>query len=254
MQQRRLQEGGPKYRFGTTFYVEGRGWAAASAPVIMARLLAESTASDDEVVDTARELEWSAEEVRDVRVAKMQPTNEKQKKGKFGEILHAEVLKSFQGMTVVSEKYKCNPAPNASVHGIDMIALAGASGGDGGKGEHIVYAETKLRTVRDAGALVRAYEALAEIGDDKFSESLVAEMGRLYKGEPNMWKRLISAARRQEDNHYRIGVIIEKSEWSNRYLDSLARRHDPSKIDMAVDIVRIRSLRGLVQESYRRVR
>lgn len=255
MQQGRLQESGPKYRFGTAFYVEGRGWAAAGAPEIMARLLAESTASDKEVVDTAAYLGRSVEEVRDAMVAKMQPTNEEQKKGRFGEILHAEVLEAFQGMTVVSKKkYRYNPAPNASVHGVDLIALTGASGGGSGgkKCERLVYAETKLRTVRDAGAVVKAYEALAGISDDKLSASLVAEIKRQGESDPCMFKRLVSAARRQEDNHYRIGVIIEKSEWSDSHLDALARRLDPARLDMAVDIVRIRSLRGLVQESYRR--
>lgn len=245
------QSGASRRGFATEVYAEKKGWAAAGAPKIMARLLATSTADDETVSAIADQMGWSKKRIRDSLVAKRQPDNEKQKMGKFGEVLHAEILEAFQGMVVVTKRYRHNPAPNAPVHGVDLVALA-TLGGD--QDERIVYVETKLRTVRDGGALIKARTGLAKISRGKgMPASLMAEMGRLHKGDPSMFKRLVSAARRQRESHYRIGAVFEESAWSNSHLDGLDRAHDPGEFDMAVDIVKIGSLRDLVLESYKMV-
>lgn len=245
--------GGAGRSFGSAVYVEKEAWAAAGAPEVMGRLLAESTASDELARDLARRLGWSEKRVRGILVAKRQPTNREQRMGKFGEVLHAGVLEVFQGMAIVTKRHRYNPTPNVPVHGVDLIALAGAGGSGKEEGERIVYAETKLRTVRDAGALIEAYEGLVKISNEVIPTSIAAEMERLYKGDRRMSERLASAAKRQKDARYRIGAVFEKSAWSDSHLDALDRRHDPSRIDMTVDIVKIESLCRLVHESYRRV-
>ena len=217
----------------------------------MAQLLAASTADDETAGAIAVELGWSKKRVRDSLVTGRQPDDEGQKMGKFGEVIHAEILEEFQGMAVVTRRYRYNPAPNAPVHGVDLIALAAIGGG---QGERIVYAETKLRTVRDGGALVKARAGLAKIsGGRRLPASLVAEMERLRTGDPDMFKRLVRAARKQKESRYRIGAVFEESAWSDSYLDGLDRAHVPGEFDMTVDVVKIGSLRGLVLESYRMV-
>ncbi len=245
------QSGASGHGFGTEVYAEKKGWAAAGAPKIMARLLAASTADDETAGAIAKELGWSKKRVRNSLVTKRQPDDEGQRMGKFGEVLHAGILEEFQGMAVVTRRYKYNPTPNAAVHGVDLIALAAI---EGGQGERIVYAETKLRTVRDGGALIKARAGLAKInGSRVLPPSLVAEMIRLRTGDPDMFRRLVSAARRQKESRYRIGAVFEESAWSDSHLDGLDRAHDPGEFDMTVDIVKIGSLRGLVIESYRTV-
>lgn len=218
----------------------------------MARLIAASTAGDEAVGAIAEQPGRGKKKTRDSLVVKRQPGNEGQKMGKFGEVFHAWILEEFQGMAVVTRKYRYNPSPSAPVHGIDLIALATMAGGGH---ERIVYAETKLRTVRDGGALIKARAGLATInGDRGIQASLVAEMERLYTGDPGMFKRLVSAARRLKESHYRIGAVFEESAWSDSYLDRLDRAHDSGEFDMAVDVVKIGSLRDLVLESYKAVR
>ena len=245
------QSGASGHGFGTEAYAEKKGWAAAGAPAIMARLLATSTADDETAGAIAEELGWSKKRVRDSLVTGRQPDDGGQRMGKFGEVLHAGILEEFQGMAVVTKRYRYNPTPNAAVHGVDLIALAAIGEG---QGERIVYAETKLRTVRDGGALIKARTGLAKINDGRgLPPSLVAEMERLRTGDPRMFRRLVSAARRQKESRYRIGAVFEESAWSDSYLNGLDRAHDPGEFDMTVDVVRIKSLRGLVLESYKMV-
>lgn len=247
----RRPDGGPARSFGTATYVEKEGWDSAGAPEIMARLLAASTASDGVVKAVAGHGGWDEDKARDALVVERQPEGEGQSLGKFGEVLHAEILEAFQGMTVVAKKYRYNPAPDAPMHGADLIAV-GAVGG--GAGERIVYVETKLRTVRDGQALVRARAGLARISGRPLPASLAVELNRLHKGDPAMFRRLARAALVIKNPHFRIGAVFEESAWSDSYLDRLARDHDPDEFDMAVDIVRIGALRDLVRESYKRVR
>lgn len=245
------QSGVSGHGFGTEVYAEKKSWAAAEAPVITARLLATSTADDETAGAIAEELGWSKKMVRDSLVARRQPGDGGQRMGKFGEVLHAVILEEFQGMAVVTRRYRYNPTPNAAVHGVDLIALAAIGEG---QGERIVYAETKIRTVRDGGALTKARAGLAKInGDRGLPPSLVAEMERLRTGDPHMFRRLVSAARRQKESRYRIGAVFEESAWSDSYLDGLDRAHDPGEFDMTVDVVKIGSLRDLVLESYKTV-
>ena len=245
------QSGGSGRGFATDVYTEKAGWKSAGAPDIMARLIAEGTASDETVRAVAGAPGWDEERARDALVAKRQPKHESQRMGKFGEILHAGILEEFQGMTVVTQKYRYNPAPDAPVHGADLIAIGAA--GDG-SGDRVVYAETKLRTVRDGEALVRARAALARVSSQDLPSTLVSELVRLHEADSGMFWRLAAAAVVQKNTHCRIGAVFEESAWSDSYLDRLGRAHGPGGLDMAVDVVKIRALRALVRESYKRVK
>ena len=243
--------GRPRHSFDTVAYSEREGWDSAGAQEIMARLLATSTASDETARIIAERTGRSEESVRDDLVVKRQPKNELQRMGKFGEVLHAHILEAFQGMTVVTKKYMYNPAPNAPVHGIDLVAIGAA---EDGTGERIVYAETKLRTVRDGAALVRAHAALAKINDQEIPDSLVAEVVCARERDPDMFMRLVNASTVLKNAQCRIGAIFEESAWSDSYLERLDRVHSPGGLDMVVDIVKIKALHSLVCESYGRVK
>lgn len=160
------------------------------------------------------------------------------------------MLEVFQGMTIVTKKCRYSPAPNAPMHGVDLVAIGAA---EDGTGERIVYAEAKLRVERDGGALTRARAELARINDREIPESLTAEMARAYESDPGMFKRLVDVGLARKKVHCRIGAIFEESAWSDSHLDRLDRVHDPDELDIAVDIARIKALRRLVRESYGRV-
>ena len=243
--------GGSGRGFDTHIYAEKADWKSAGAPEIMARLIADGTASDETVKAVAGQPGWDEKGARDALVVKRQPKNAGQRMGKFGEMLHAGILVEFHGMTVISQKYRYNPAPNAPVHGADLIAIGVV--GDG-SGERIVYAETKLRTVRDGRALVRARAELARIGSRDLPATLASELERLREGDPGMFVRLAADALARKNAHCRIGAVFEESAWSDSYLDRLDRVHSPAELDMAVDIVKIGALRALVRESYKRVK
>ena len=171
--------------------------------------------------------------------------------GKFGETLHAGMLVEFHGMTVASQKYRYNPAPNAPVHGADLIAIGAA--GDG-SGERIACAETKLRTVRDGRALAGARAEPARIGSQDLPAALASELERLREGDPGIFVRLAAAALARKNARCRIGAVFEESAWSDSHLDRLDRVHSPAELDMAADVVKIGALRALVREPIKRVK
>lgn len=239
-----------QYGFGTETYVEKTGWKDAGAAEIMARLLAASTASRETVKAVAEMAGWSEEDIEDKFVAKRQPQHEAQKKGKFGEVLHAAILETFHHMVVATKRHRYNPSPGAPVHGIDLVALGKI---EGTQGERIVYAETKLRTAQDRSALIRARADLVRVNKEDVPVSIAVEAERLRKGDPALFKRLVNAALEKRKAQYRIGAVFEESQWSDSLLDGLDRVHDSDELDMVVDIVKIGSLHDLVLESYRKV-
>lgn len=239
-----------QYGFGVEAYVEKTRWEDAGGAEIMARLLAVATASSETVKAVAEMVGWSEEEVEDEFVVKRQPGHEAQKKGKFGEVLHAAILETFHHMVVATKRHMYNPAPGAPVHGIDLVALGEI---EGTHDERIVYAETKLRTAQDRSALIRARADLARVNREDVPVSIAAEAERLRKSDPALFERLVNAALERKKAQYRIGAVIEESQWSDSLLSSLDRVHDPDELDMVVDIVKIGSLHDLVLESYSKV-
>ena len=238
---------GPKHSLGTAFHTEKTGRAAAGAPSIMARPLEQDTTSSALVGNAVRLPGRSKERVGAWLVTKRQPASKRHNGGRLGKVPHAGVPGVFQGMPAVSKRYRHNPAPNAPVHGAGLTAPYGVGGS--GRGERTVYA--KLCTALDGGALIKAYKGLAKINGRELSASLVAEVERPLKGDPDTFERLVGAVREQEEAHCRIGAVFEESARSDSYPDGLARIHDPGSLDMAVDVVTIKSLCGLVQESYK---
>ena len=239
-----------RYGFGTEAYVEKAKWEVAGAAEIMARLLAAGTASRETVKAVAEIACWSEEDAEDKLVVKRQPKYEAQKKGKFGEVLHAAILETFHHMVVATKRHRYNPAPGASVHGIDLVALDKI---EGTQNERIVYAETKLRTAQDRSALIRARSDLVRVNKEDVPVSIAVEAERLRKSDPALFKRLVNAALEKCKAQYRIGAVFEESQWSDSLLAALDRVHDPGELDMVVDIVKIGSLHDLVLESYRKV-
>ena len=152
-------------------------------------------------------------------------------------------------MLVVVKKHRYNPAPNASPHGVDIIALHGPSSSGGGC-ESVVFAETKLRTAADSGVLRDSYESLAEACSWDVPPHLAAELERLCEPDPELFGRLAGASFGRRPL-LRIGIVVESSQWSDSQLDPLAKSADAgAKGRLSVDIGRIEQLEGLIDESY----
>lgn len=180
------------------------GWRATGAASDMARLLEENTVSPGLLKDALRHSGWDEERVRNALGAKQQPKGEAQQKGKFGEVLHADLLERFCGMIIPVKKHRYNPSPGASPHGIDIVAL-GCPGP--GKGERIVYAETKLRKKIDSATLAEACKALAKAGSDDTPKSLLAVMETLRSSDAGLYKRVMVAGLGKDKPYFRIGAI-----------------------------------------------
>ena len=233
-------------------YAEKVGWSKSGVAVTMARLLADGTASPELADRLVREAGWSRQRVWDALVAKRQPAMERQQGGKFGEVLHAAILEEFDGMTVLVRRYRYTTAPDAPLHGLDIVALGRVGDKDDGA-ERIVFAETKLRNVGGSSALIEAYDQIDKIGAEILPSRLAADMELLMGSNTGVLERLLQAIRRADPVHFRIGAIFESSAWSDSHMDGIDRKHAGSDLDVAVDVVTIGMLGDLVRESYLRV-
>ena len=226
----------------------GGGWRTAGAASDMARLLEENTVCPSLLKDALRYSGWDEQRVRSALVAGRQPAGEAQQKGMFGEVLHADLLERFCRMIIPVKRHRYNPSPNASPHGIDIVALGTTKPGGG---ERIVYAETKLRKKVDSATLAEAHRALAKAGSESVPPSLSAVMETLRTSDADMYKRVIAAGLDKAGSHFRIGVITEHSFWSDAALGRLKQAQADNNLDLGVDVVRINELDDLVAESFR---
>ena len=165
--------GRPQRSFQVTNYDEVGGWRAEGAAGTMARILGEGTVSPAILKDALRYAGWGKDKVHTALAARRQPTSEEQQKGKFGEALHTDLLERFCGMIVPVKKHRFNPAPGASPHGIDIIALGNPE--PGGR-ERKSYAETKLHSRAGLSVLVDAHRSLAKADSADLPSSLLAVM------------------------------------------------------------------------------
>ena len=242
---------GASYPFVVSMYAEKVGWASAGGAGEMAVLLDESTASPEFIERMSDRIGWDKAKARSSYIAEMQPTNDSVKKGKFGEVLHGAILEQFCGMVVVHHRHRYSPDPDTSPPGLDIIALKPR---DGGSGEVIVYAETKLRINADSGVIAKALGQLARTGGVNEPPSLKSTLQALSSADPLLLNRIIAAVDDRESKpHYRIGVVLETKHWSDSYLRRI--KDDPivQRMDMAVDVVQIDALGDLIKESYANV-
>lgn len=234
--------------FAVAAYLEKAGSDRELAAEAMAALLAESAADSGMISDILRTIPWDRRVVASSMIGDRQPRGQRRQKGRFGEVLHPAILEQFDGMAVPVRRHRYDPAPDAPMHDTDIVALERNAGG----GEWLVYAETKLRTVADYGALPDAYNQLAEASRHAIPAQLAVGLAHLYKGGRDTFMRLLKAASGPIPAHFRIGAIFEKSARSAAYLNRLGDIHKVHGLDMAVDTVRIEGRAAHASESYRR--
>ena len=161
--------------FRVANYDEARGgWRTAGAAGAMARLLEENTVCPSLLKDALRCSGWDEQRVRSALVVGRQPTGEAQQEGMFGEVLHADLLERFCRMIIPVKRHRYNPSPNASPHGIDIVALGTAEPGGNGR---IVCVETRPRKKVDSATLVGAHRAPAGQAAGMFYEPLGSNGG-----------------------------------------------------------------------------
>lgn len=237
------------YRSRVVIYGEReRGWRSAGAAETVAGLLGENTASSGPVKDAVRYSGWDEAQVRRSRPSARRPAGEAQRKGKFGGVLHVDLLERFCDMIMPVKRHRYSPSPGASPHGIDIIAL-GKPASDG-KGR-IVYAETRLRSKADPSALLAAHKSLAAAGSEDVPPSLKVTMEILREGGEDLYKRVMNASLGKAEAHFRIGAVVERSSWSDSQLDGPRQAQDAKELDLGVDVVKIDEQGDLVDESFR---
>lgn len=181
-------------------------------------------------------------------IAEMQPNNDSVKKGKFGEVLHRAILEQFCGMVVVCSRYRHNPSPCTSPPGLDIIALMPR---DASGVERVVFAETKLRTSADRGALAKALGQLVKARSATKQPSLKSTLQILSDADSPLFDRVMKAVDgRAPKPHCRIGAVFEARHWSDSLLLQIRSNRDAQCIDLAIDVVRIDALGGLIEDSY----
>lgn len=239
------------YPFVVDTYIEKIGWTSAGVASEMGALLSESTASRKLIDRVSGIRGWNKKRAKTICIVEMQPDNDNVKKGKFGEVLHGAILEQFCGMVVACHRYQYSPDPNVSPPGLDIIALAPH---DGGKGDRIVYAETKVRLNADGGALGKALGQLLKVRHKNLPGSLKTTMHALISTNPLLFERVVRATGVGAPNpHYRIGAIFEAKIWSDSQLRQIVNKYDKQCMNLTVDVVKIDALESLIKESYDKV-
>lgn len=242
------RDAGKAHRFRVAFYDEREGWRAAGAAEAMASLLRVNSAGPGLVRDVERHSGWSKAHVRNLLAPSIQPAGSTQRQGKFGEVLHADILERFCAMIIPVKRHRYNPAPGTSPRGTDIVALGGPA--EGGV-ERIVYAETKLRNSAVPAAMAEAHRALAATADEELPPSLKTVMEVLENSDADMYERVMEASLCGAGAHFRIGAVVERSAWKDGHLDRLEREQDANRLDLGVDVVKIGGVDELVDESFR---
>jgi hypothetical protein len=234
--------------FDVIFYTEKNSWQKITINKKMASLLESNTIVGREFLDEISSIVgWNHEKVYEVFVKQSQPTDENYQKGKFGEILHGEILTQFFNLMIPIKKYQYQFNPNTALHGTDLIAYSKS----GQKIEAYYFVETKLRTTSGKKALIDAFQQTIKTRDEKTPSYFKFMLNQLFKEDRTLHKLFLEyGVEISPKDHFRIGMVYDDSVWNDSYLDELLTVYDRSISNLSIDLIKINSLNQLVQASY----
>lgn len=237
--------------FDVVTYLEKTEWTKVDIHKKMKIHLEEHTPVDkDYLIELSKIVNWDAEKVYRHFVTELQSTFDSGRKGKFGEILHGEILRDFHDLHIPIKKYQYQLTPNSLLHGTDLIAYKMKDK----KIDAYFYIETKLRTGRDKNVLSEAFSQIIKSRDEQIPSYFRFILNQLFKTDHVLFKLFAEHGIEISPNdHFRIGMIFETSSWLDDYLDDLITVYDRSISNLTIDLIKIDSLNKLVQTSYKEI-
>lgn len=192
---------------------------------------------------------------RSAMIASRVPTDEKVRRGDFGEVLASAILEQFHGYLTPLKKLRHKPTGNQTLRATDVLALKLSS--DGSLAE-VCFVECKLRTARDNMVAVDASKQLKEDYDSNYPSILTFMMEELLKqGEDDpTFLAFCSYLEDRQDNRnkdsYRLSLCFERSEWRELVLTNLDES-SATLPELLVHVVLIGELRRFTNELFSRV-
>lgn len=211
-------------------------------------LIVENTASKDLLEAVARKYGWEVAYKKFIVDA--QPKNLSIKKGKFGEILHGVILEEIWKYVIPLKKLQYGIARDSTLTGTDIYAVKTKDD----KIQEICLIETKLRTYTDYPNAVESYNGLVTAINEKTPAILKFILKIVKKDNKNFFNMLLNyGIELQPRDKFRIGTIVESSEWSEKILENLEDEITHATIDLQVDVVRINNLEKLVVDTFKSI-
>lgn len=237
--------------FDVIKYTENSSWEKNAIVDKIKTLLEENTVNKDFLDDLSSMVNWDKDKTYQRFVTDLQPNTDTLRKGKFGEILHGEILSSFHDLNIPIKKYQYQFTPGTSLHGTDLIAFKINK-------ENVIqaffYIETKLRTSKDYIALTEAFKGLQNALNESVPSYLKFILRELQKTDTDLYHAFLNYGIEITPNdNFRIGAIFESSAWTDTYLKKLLDVHDRSIPNLTVDVIMIDSLDKLVNDTYQKL-
>ena len=171
------------------------------------------------------------------------PIQSSMKKGKFGEMLEYRILEEFLEFCVLFKKWQLEQG-DESYSGSDIVAVKV----DKDQVRELTFVECKVVTGAIAASLpVGAYEQL-----DKTRVSLPTRLMYICDNPPENIPAdaIFEYATGREPDSCRISLVCDAKNWNNRLLTRLNNAIRDSMPRLTLDLVRIESLKHVVDAAY----
>ena len=168
--------------------------------------------------------------------------------GVFGEALSAEICERWHAYLVPLKRMRTTAG---SPQGTDLLGLRI---GDAGQISEVCYIECKLRTTNNAtSAALEAYDQLLKVRGQRLPVILGHVLNYLKSTNSHLYdpflQYMTSRAVQPANEAYRIALVWEVNQWSERVVKNLEDR-GVELTPMTVDVVKIADLRSLYGEVY----
>jgi Cap4 SAVED domain len=182
--------------------------------------------------------------------ARLTPSLIQVRHGDFGEMLAAEILEEFGGLTVPVRKVRYQIHADQTLVGADVVALEL----DGERVAGLHFAEAKFRTTGDTSAASAAHEQLARWHRDEFAQILMFVGARLEESDPDLYAsffQYLSDSSERIDK-FQIVLVWEIGQWTETIINNLPVSPDILE-PLTVRIALIEGLADLTARAYQRM-
>jgi hypothetical protein len=164
-------------------------------------------------------LGWT--EARKLLADQTQPTNQKMRKGFFGEVLICAILTEFFGYLIPVEKWRYAITANQSLPGTDAIAIKA----DANNIYEVCFVESKTRITNDTMAGVMGYRQLKDDHSKRIPDMIFFAMCRLQERNDPLYNAFLNYVFDRRDlsgmETFCLGLTWDISMWTEKALQNL---------------------------------
>jgi hypothetical protein len=197
----------------------------------------------------AEELGWNY--VNEELILPKLPKSANLKRGEFGETVTVLILETFSNYKVPVPKLRYKLIESQSLPATDALAL---KFDDRGEIAEVSFVETKLRTVEDRMAAVKAHVQLMADYSSAVPDILSFVMSRLWEMKDWSFDAFLRYMRDRKDNQdkdtFTLSLCWESHCWSEKVLENL-QENGVELAPLFVYVTRINNLRQLTDEIFK---